>query len=87
MIAFTTAAMTPIAPPNTPMMLKIPPRRAGERDKMTPKRPATIATPAKKNPKNTPTLKLRIAAMTATMEGMLKAAFEGALELMVGDAG
>lgn len=42
-----------------------------------------IATTAKAKPKTAPILKLKIAATTARIEGMLKTALDGALELMV----
>ena len=82
MIALITAAMIPTTPPNTPRMLNIPPRLAGERANRIPIAPITIATPARSRPKNAPTLKLKIAAMTARIEGMLKAALEVSFEFM-----
>lgn len=80
--AFTIAATTPKSPPITPRTLSNPPRVRGESDNRTPIRPATIAKPANINPPIAPTLKVRIPATTATMDGMLNDV-DLELELMV----
>lgn len=74
MIAFTMAAITPTTPASTPKVLAMPPRVPGASDNTMPITPDTIATPASTRPKNAPTMKLKIAASTAMIEGILKAA-------------
>ncbi|MFT3990687.1 MAG: hypothetical protein QM680_04680 [Luteolibacter sp.] len=74
-IAFHTAAITPMPPANTAKILRNPPRTLGASASTTPIKPNTIATTASNNPPMAPTLKLKIAAMIAIKDEMLKDAF------------
>jgi len=73
MIPRIKAAMMPIAPAAMPKVLAIPPRFTGEKEMTTPRIPKMMATTASPiAPVAVFAMKLQMAAMTATIDGMLK---------------
>lgn len=66
-----TAAIIPTNPAISDSVLTTPPRVLDENDNKTPINPNTIAIAARINPNNAPVVKLKIAATSAMIDGIL----------------
>ena len=71
MMALMAAATRPMAPAAIERVLVMPPLTFGERERNIPSAPKKMATQARIKPRMAPLVKLRIAVISAMMDGML----------------
>jgi hypothetical protein len=74
MIALMKAATIPSTPAPNPKILAKPPLTWGDSDNNTPTTPQIMAIIASMKPQSALVIKLKMAAMTAMMDGMLNSA-------------